>query len=104
MPLEKGDLGARKEDVLTGSDGGFFLLDLEFHDLGRVLDDLGDVSPVARPDFAEYPFGDPDHTADKPIALRSNSVKGSPPTKRTKKYGPKRHRCYCTSRKAAGQA
>jgi len=40
MPLEVRDLGARKEDVLTGSDGGLFLLDLEFHDLGRVLDDL----------------------------------------------------------------
>jgi len=40
VPLEVRDLGARKEDVLTGADGGFFLLDLKFHDLGRVLDDL----------------------------------------------------------------
>ena len=40
MPLEIRDLGARKEDVLTGPDGGLFLLDLKFHDLGRVLDDL----------------------------------------------------------------
>ena len=82
--MEIGNLGARKEDVLTGPDGGLFLLDLEFHDLGRVLDDLGDVSPMAGPDFTEYPFGDPDHAADEPIALRSKSVKGSPATKRTK--------------------
>jgi hypothetical protein len=40
VPLEVRDLGARKEDVLTSSDGGLFLLDLKFHDLGRVLDDL----------------------------------------------------------------
>lgn len=102
--MEKGDLWAGKEDVLAGSDGGLFLLDLEFHDLGRVLDDLGDVSPMAGPDFAEYPFGDPDHAANKPIALRSKSVKGGLPTKKDKIYGPKRHRCYCTSRKAAGRA
>ena len=40
VPLEVGDLGARKEDILTGSDGGLLLLDLKFHDFGRVLDDL----------------------------------------------------------------
>lgn len=40
MPLEVRDLRAGKEDVLTSSDGGLLLLDLQFHDLGWVLDDL----------------------------------------------------------------
>ena len=84
VPLEVGDLRARKEDVLTSSDGGLFLLDLEFHDLGRVLDDLGNVSPVAGSDFTEDPFGDPDQAADKPIALRSKS-KHVPLTKEQEK-------------------
>ena len=53
VPLEVRDLWAGKEDVLASSDGGLFLLDLKFHDLGRVLDDLGDVSPVAGPYFTE---------------------------------------------------
>lgn len=33
VPLEVRDLGARKEDVLAGANGGLFLLDLKFHDL-----------------------------------------------------------------------
>ena len=74
MPLEVRDLRAREEDVLTGSDGGLLLLDLEFHDLGRVLDDLRNVSPVAGSDFTENPFGDPNQTADEPVALHSKSV------------------------------
>ena len=85
VPLEVRDLRARKEDVLASSNSGLFLLNLKFHDLGRVLDDLGDVSPVTGSDFTEYPFGDPDQAANEPIALRSKSVKRSPKERGTRK-------------------
>ena len=69
MPLEVGYLGAGQEDVLTSPGGGLLLLDLEFHDLGRVLNDLGDVRPVARSDFTKDAFINPDDTTNKPVAL-----------------------------------
>lgn len=47
MPLEVGDLGARKEDVLTSSGSGLLFFDLELHDIGRVLDDLRNVCDVS---------------------------------------------------------
>lgn len=69
MPLEVGNLRAGQEDVLTGPGGGLLLLDLEFHDLGRVLDDLGDVGPVAGSDFTKDTLINPDNTTNKPVAL-----------------------------------
>lgn len=69
VPLEVGDFGTAEEDVLTGLSGCFFFFDLEFEDVGGVLDDFGDVGAVAGADFAEDTFDDPDDTADEPVAL-----------------------------------
>lgn len=69
MPLEVGDLGAGKEDVLTSASRGLFLLDLEFHDIRRVLDDLGDVGNMAGADFAENTLANPNDTTNEPVTL-----------------------------------
>lgn len=74
MPLEVGDLWAADEDVLARARRRLFLLDLELEDLGRVLDDLGDVRAVARAHFAEDTLEDPDDAADEPVALQANCV------------------------------
>ena len=71
MPLEVRDLGAREEDVLAGLGSRLLFLDLELEDIRRVLDDLVDVGPVTRADFAKDTLEDPDDTADEPVALRS---------------------------------
>jgi hypothetical protein len=104
VPLEVRNLGARDEDVLTSSDGGLLLLNLELHDLGRVLNDFGNVSPMTRSDFTQDPFGDPNQSTDEPIALRSNSVKAHSSDEERERNGPRRHRCYCKSSKAACRA
>ena len=44
-------------------------LDLNFDDVGRVLDDFGDVGPVAGADFAEDAFRDPDDASNEPVFL-----------------------------------
>ena len=69
MPLEVGDLRAAQEDVLAGLGGRLLLLDLELHDVRRVLDDLGDVGAVAGADLTKDTLVNPDNTADKPIPL-----------------------------------
>jgi len=51
MPLKVRDFGTGKEDVLTGASSCFLFLDLEFHDVGRMLDHLGDEGDVPRSDF-----------------------------------------------------
>ena len=69
MPLEIGNLRTTDKDVLTSPGLGFFLLDLEFHNIRRVLYDFGDVSIVARSDFAQDTLINQDNTTDKPIPL-----------------------------------
>ena len=69
VPLEVGNLGAAEEDVLTGTSSRLFLLDLQLHDIGRVLNDLVDVSPVTRANLTENTLVDPDNTTDKPVTL-----------------------------------
>jgi hypothetical protein len=69
VPLEVGDFRAADEDVLTCTCGGLFLLDLDFDDLGWMLNDLGDVRPVARADFTKDTLVGKDETADEPVAL-----------------------------------
>ena len=69
MPLEVGDLGAAEEDVLAGPGSRLFLLDLDLHDVRRVLDHLGDVGAVAGAHFTEDTLVDPDNTTDEPVAL-----------------------------------
>lgn len=68
MPLKVGDLWAVEEDVLAGTGCGLFLFDLYFHDLGGVLDDLGDVCPVPGTDLAEDALIDEDDAANEPVA------------------------------------
>ena len=73
MPLEVGDLGARKEDVLPCLGGRLLLLDLQFHHVRRVLNDLVDVGTVAGADFAKDSLEDPDDTADEPVTLYTHT-------------------------------
>jgi hypothetical protein len=70
--LEVRDLRATDEDVLSGTSSGLFLLDLQLHDVGRMLNDLVDVSPVAGTNLTEDTFPDPDNTADEPVTLFEN--------------------------------
>ena len=69
MPLEVRNLRAAEEDVLASLSRRLLLLDLDLHDVRRVLNDLGDVSAVARAHFTEDTLVDPDDTTDKPVAL-----------------------------------
>lgn len=69
MPLPVGDLRAGEEDVLPGTRFGLFLLDLNFHDLGRVLNDLGNVGDVPRTDFTEDTLKDEHNPTCQPEAL-----------------------------------
>ena len=69
MPLEVRDLGAAQENVLAGASDRLLLLDLNLHDVRRVLDDLGDVGAVAGAHFTEDTLVDPDNTTDEPVAL-----------------------------------
>ena len=69
MPLEVGDLRAAQEDVLAGTGGRLLLLNLDLHDVRRVLNDLGDVSAVAGAHFTEDTLVDPDDTTNEPVAL-----------------------------------
>jgi len=70
VPLEVGYFRAADVDILTGPGSGFFFLDLELNHLGRVLDDLRNVSPVARANFTQDTLVDPDHATNQPVALR----------------------------------
>lgn len=71
MPLEVGYLRAREEDVLSSTSSRLLFLDLEFHDIGRMLDNFGDVGDVTRADFTQDTLKDPDDTANKPVALET---------------------------------
>ena len=69
MPLEIGQFRAAEEDVLPSPSGCVVLLDLNLHNVGRMLDHLGNVRPVTRANLTEDTLPDPDDTADKPVAL-----------------------------------
>lgn len=71
VPLEVRDLRAGEEDVLSGPRCRLLLLDLELHDVRRVLDDFGYVGPVAGAHFTEDTLEGEDHSASKPVALQS---------------------------------
>ena len=70
MPLEVRDFGAREEDILPCACRGLIFLDLQLHDVRRVLDDLGDVGAVTGADLTKDTLVDPDNTANEPVALQ----------------------------------
>ena len=72
MPLEVGNLGAAEENILTSPSRAFVFLDLNFHDLRRVLYDLPHGCPVTRTNFAQDTFVDPDNTTDQPVTLKNS--------------------------------
>ena len=69
VPLKVRDLGHVDEDVLARACRRFFLLDLNLDNIGRVLNDLVDVSPVTGANLTENTLVDPDNTTDKPVTL-----------------------------------
>jgi hypothetical protein len=71
VPLEVRNLRTRKEDVLTCPSGRLFLLDLEFHHIGGVLDNFRDICDMTRADFSKNAFIYPDNAANKPVSLRT---------------------------------
>lgn len=76
MPLEVGNFRTGQENILACSGLDFFLLYLKFHDVGRVLDDLGYVRDMSRTDFTKNTFNNPYDTADEPVSLtRTNKTK-----------------------------
>ena len=70
VPLEVRDLRAAQENVLASASGRLLLLDLDFHDFRRMLNDLRDVCPVTRADFTKNTLVDPDNSTDEPVALQ----------------------------------
>ena len=77
MPLEVGDLRAGKEDVLSGASSCLLLLDLQFHHIRGVLNNLVNVGPVTRADFPKDTLEDPNDTADEPVTLRAFRIVSS---------------------------
>ena len=77
MPLKVGDLRAAKEDVLAGASSRLLLLDLELHDVGRVLDNLGDVGAVAGANLTKDTLECEDQATDKPVTLFRTSMRGT---------------------------
>lgn len=73
VPLEVRKLRAADKDVLSCTSGRLLFLDLEFHDIRRVLNDLVNVSAMTRTDFTKNALPDPNHTANKPVALNSGT-------------------------------
>ena len=92
VPVEVRDLRAAQENVLASASGRLLLLDLDFHDFRRMLNDLRNVCPVTRADFTKDTLVDPDDTADKPVALYSGQTSKFPPSQLYYEYVPRRHR------------
>ena len=70
MPLEIRDFRAREEDILASARSRPLLFDLQLHDVRRVLDNLVNVGPVPRANFAEDALKDPDNATNEPVTLR----------------------------------
>ena len=79
VPLEVRDLRAAQENVLASASGRLLLLDLDFHDFRRMLNDLRNVCPVTRADFTKNTLVDPDNSTDEPVALQVRKRIVSPP-------------------------
>lgn len=73
MPLVVRDFGAVDEDVLPSAGGCLLFLDLDLHDVGRVLYNFGNVGDVARAHFTEDTLVDPDNPTNKPVTLQCPS-------------------------------
>ena len=73
MPLEVRDFGAREENILPCACRGLIFLNLQLHDVRRVLNDFVDVGPVPRAHFAEDTLEDPDDAADEPVTLYTHT-------------------------------
>jgi hypothetical protein len=69
MPLEIRYFRATDEDILSGPSSCVVLLDLDLHNVGRVLNHLGDVRSMTRTNLTENTLPNPDDAADKPVAL-----------------------------------
>lgn len=78
MPLEVRHFRAAQENVLAGTGGNLFLLDLNLHNFGRVLDNLGDECLMARADFTEDAFVDPENSSCEPVPPEdTDSIEGA---------------------------
>jgi hypothetical protein len=73
VPLVVRDFGAVDEDVLPSAGGRLLFLDLDLHDVGRVLYNFGNVGNVARAHFTEDTLVDPDNATNKPVTLQCPS-------------------------------
>ena len=71
MPLEVGHLRTANKDILSCPCSRLLFLYLKLHDIGRVLDDLGNVGDMARSDLSQNALPNPDDTAGNPVALIS---------------------------------
>lgn len=69
MPLEVRNIRAVQEYVLAGPGSRLFLLDLQLHHFGRVLDDLGNIGPVTGADFTENALIYINESSTKPVTL-----------------------------------
>lgn len=78
--LEKRDLRATQEDVLTSLDGGFLLFDLNLHDIAGMLNNLADVCFVTATDFAPCTFSKIQYSSKDPEAPEDSdgAAKGWP--------------------------
>lgn len=71
MVLPQRNLGATQEYVLARTSFAVLFLDLDFHDVRRMLDDLGDVRFVVAANFAHDPFSEVTEAAGHPVLPES---------------------------------
>lgn len=69
MPLEVRNIGAIEEDIVSSLNLGVVFLNLQLQNVGRVLDNFGDIGPVTRADFAKDTLPDPNDPSNNPVAL-----------------------------------
>lgn len=69
VPLKVRHLWTGDENVLSSSGSRLLLLDLQLHNFGRMLNDLGDKRNMTRPNFTQNALRDPYNAASYPIFL-----------------------------------
>ncbi len=77
MVLPDGDLRTTEENVLSSSGLGILLLDLDFANVGRMLNDLGDVGLVLSTDLSCDSLGEVNVSSVHPVLPENTNGTGS---------------------------
>ena len=69
MPLKVRHLGTADENILSSPRRRLLLFDLQFYNVGRMLNHFRYIRNMTRPNFAQNALCDPNNAAGEPIAL-----------------------------------